>query len=73
MKLLGVKFYQGVKIGSVTETYAQPVNYTIKEVDKGVTISKGGKTTLTSWNNVQYIEYDDAPTNPIMEQVKKNK
>jgi hypothetical protein len=73
MKILGVKFYQGVKLGGETHSFVQPLvseltpnlsaakGFKIETVENGVLITKGNLSTLTSWNNIQYIEYDNTP------------
>jgi hypothetical protein len=72
MKILLVKFYQGVRIGGISETSASPANYKIEIQDKGVTISKADRVTLISWNNVAYIEYETVPET-VMQKPIKNK
>jgi len=86
LKILGVKFYQGVKLAGEVHSYIQPntktntpnyeaaIGYELAEVENGILIRKGNKATLTSWNNVQYIEYDilkEASTAPTEIKQKK--
>jgi hypothetical protein len=85
MKILGVKFYQGVKLSGETHTYVQPAiseqtgnlaaakGYKIETQQNGVMLTKGNRSTLTSWNNIQYIEYDNTEPVPIVESSKKIK
>ncbi len=73
MKILLVKFYQGARIGGIVETSASPTTYKIDIQDKGVTISKGDRTTLVSWNNISYIEYENAPETASLQKSIKNK
>lgn len=70
MKILNVKFYQGVKLGGDTVTFVENnipkvgtgkpgvKGCTIEQTEHGVLIKKDKLATLSSWNNVQYIEYD---------------
>lgn len=76
MKLVMVKFYQGVKIGADTESsieHGRPVRdqksddqgkikCSLEEVEHGVLIHFNNRAVLATWNNVQYAEYIQVET-----------
>lgn len=69
MKILGVKFYQGVRLAGEVLTHVEnnlaaygtgktgATGVTVEEVTNGVLLTKGERATLATWNNVQYVEY----------------
>ena len=85
MKILGVQFYQGVRLNNEVHKYikpgqqlnasnvSNPSTITIKETDYGVLVTQGQRATLTSWNNIQGIEYELVPEEKSEPVAKKAK
>jgi hypothetical protein len=81
MKILGVKFYQGIRLAGEVLTHVEnnlaeygtgktgATGVTVQEVPNGVLLTKGEHATLATWNNVQYVQYSNKPT----QETKKSK
>ena len=73
MRLVHVKFYQGVKVGSDTypsmsagqnvrhDSVNKKVNMELEQVEAGVLMKIGNQATLATWNNIQYAQYEIEP------------
>jgi hypothetical protein len=73
MKIVHVKFYQGVKVGSDTHpsmTNGQQVRHDsankkelmqLEQVEHGILMKIGNQATLATWNNCQYVQYEIEP------------
>lgn len=70
MKLVHVKFYQGVKVGSDTypsmsngqqvrhDSANKKVYMELEQTEHGILMKIGNQATLATWNNCQYVQYE---------------
>lgn len=77
MKILGVKFYQGIRLGGEVVTHIENnlaeygtgktgvTGASVEETNNGILIKKGIHATLATWNNVQYVQYEVSTQDPV--------